>query len=162
MRPETWQYEVETGRRVAQETGLLASHGSIPLRLVNAQAYTRELAIRLNGRGWGLVYKSIGLSIDMLAIDAIVNRDTGDVVTVIDGLGTDNQRPMWSCRCAAAQRNYVDPMTPDAMRLVLSRAEVNMLKLTADVGELLRLARLYMPLRGSTNGHPESARPANS
>lgn len=151
-------YEAELVRRVAAETHLLEHGSSCRLRLVHASEFARAVALKLKPRGWGLLYKTVGLNVDMIAVDSIVHRDTGDVALVIVDVGNADARPCWQVRPAGAAACWIDPEVPDAMRMVLSRHEVSLLEIAGGVKRINELLTDRLPGGRLTDGAPEPRR----
>jgi hypothetical protein len=137
--------EAEVVRRVATETNLLTHGASARLRIVHASEFTRAVAVKLKPRGWGLLYKTVGLNIDLISVDSVVHRDTGDVAVVVTDVGHADARPCWQLRPAGCAANWIDPEAPDAMRLVLSRHEVSLLDIQRAVHRVLELLMMPAP-----------------
>lgn len=146
--------EAEIVRRVAAETHLLELGTGIRLRLVHASEFTRAVALRLKARGWGLLYKTVGLNVDMISIDSIVHRDTGDVAVIIVDAGQADARPSWQIRPANCAACYIDPEVPDAMRMVLSRQEISLIDIARGVTRINELLTSRLPGGRFTNGAP--------
>lgn len=164
----TYAAELQKVMEVATCTAFLTTAGSVPGRLVNAQAFTIAVARELRDLGWGCLFKTTGLNIDSMAIDLIVNRFTGDVAKVIRDAGTFDAAVCFEVRPAGARSLWIDPDDPATKAAVLSRAEVNFFELSTTLtriddrlGDIQRVIRDRMLELGSVGARVDSSGGAN-
>lgn len=108
------RYERETVERVAVSTHWLRNESSARARLVGASQFTRECALALSARGWGLRRQLRGLSIDGVSIDSLVNLASGDVAVVVLNAGESGQAPTFIVSPANVAYLWVNPHNPNA------------------------------------------------
>lgn len=86
---------IEQLEQLAKLTGLLLAGETVAVRLRNVFEFTRDAAVILEIKGWGMKFQPVGLAIDGLAIGELVNGLTGEHVRIVEGAGTADARVVW-------------------------------------------------------------------